>query len=70
MHVIARHVQITSVGAVGLYDGAAMIMVGQHGLREQLARALEHADADDDSLIAALLSQCLALMDERRAAAH
>jgi len=43
-------------------------MVDQDGLHEQVARALAQADAQGDSLIAALLSQALALLDSRRPA--
>ncbi|USU08882.1 hypothetical protein NF700_00730 [Sphingomonadaceae bacterium OTU29MARTA1] len=42
----------------------------RESLQEQLVRALEHADASGDFLIAALLSQCLALIKEREAATH
>ena len=46
------------------------MVVEQDVLREQLVRALEHADNSGDCLIAALLSQCLALMDDRESVTH
>ena len=46
------------------------MVVEQDGLQEQLVRALEHADTSGDFLIAALLSQCLALIDDRKLVTH
>lgn len=46
------------------------MVVEQDTLQEQVARALAQADATGDFLVAALLSQCLALMHERRARTH
>ena len=40
-------------------------MVIDDMLHEMLLRALEHADASGDFLIAALLSHCIALMESR-----
>lgn len=42
-----------------------MTVIERNALRNQVVRALEQADAGGDFLIAALLSQCLALIDER-----
>ncbi len=46
------------------------MIVGQDVLREQLLRALEEADRRKDTLIAALLSQCLAVIDDRDEPIH
>ncbi len=42
----------------------------QETLLEMLTRALAHADVDGDTLIAALLSQCIALLEDRESATH
>ncbi len=47
-----------------------IMIVEQDRLREQIVRTLEQADRSGDFLIAALLSQCLALIDERELATH
>lgn len=44
-------------------------MVIDDTLHDMLLRALEHADASGDFLIAALLSQCIALIEVRPTAA-
>ncbi len=46
------------------------MIVERDRLREQVVRTLELADQSGDFLIAALLSQCLALLDERDLATH
>lgn len=44
------------------------MVVEQEQLQDLVAHALERADADGDHLIAALLSQCLALLEDRTTA--
>ncbi|MFN3432884.1 MAG: hypothetical protein ACK4ZY_00670 [Sphingomonas sp.] len=46
------------------------MVVEEEALRDRLAQALEEADRCEDTLIAALLSQCLALLDDRAARVH
>jgi len=46
------------------------MIVEQDALQEQVVLALQRADATGDFLIAALLSQCLALMEDRESATH
>lgn len=46
------------------------MIVEQDALQEQVVLALERADATGDFLIAALLSQCLALMESRDCPTH
>jgi hypothetical protein len=48
--------------------GAAVMVVEQEHLQDLVARALERADAEGDHLIAALLSQCLDLLEHRTVA--
>lgn len=49
-------------------NGATNMMVEQDILEQQVARALQQADAIGDCLIAALLSQCLELIHSREPA--
>jgi hypothetical protein len=51
-----------------LMNGATNMMVEQNILEQQVARALQQADAIGDCLIAALLSQCLELIHSREPA--
>ena len=44
------------------------MVVEQEHLQDLVARALERADAEGDHLIAALLSQCLDLLEHRTVA--
>ena len=41
------------------------MIAAQDTLLELVARALEHADREGDTLIAALLSQCVSLLADR-----
>ena len=45
-------------------------MVVEDTLQDMVLRALQQADASGDFLIAALLSQCVTLLEEREAPAH